>query len=69
MVLITHAARRVRTHEDEWSDQKSHWMVARAPLKNEFTEDEKYHNLMTWLNQVLCYVPQEKKTKCAETSG
>ena len=25
-------------------------MAAYARLKNEFTEDEKYHNLMTWLN-------------------
>ena len=37
---------------DERSDQKSdiyrHWMAAHACLKNEFTEDEKYHNLMTW---------------------
>ena len=24
-------------------------MAAHARLKNEFTEDEKYHNLMTWL--------------------
>ena len=27
----------------------SHWMAAHASLKNEFTEDEKYHNLMSWL--------------------
>ena len=27
-------------------------MAAYARLKNEFTEDEKFHNLMTWLNQV-----------------
>ena len=25
-------------------------MAAHACLKNEFTEDEKYHNLMNWLN-------------------
>ena len=25
-------------------------MAAHARLKNEFTEDEKYHNHMTWLN-------------------
>ena len=24
------------------------WVAAHASLKNEFTEDEKYHNLMTW---------------------
>ena len=38
---------------DEESDQKSdilrHKMAAYARLKNEFTEDEKYHNLMRWL--------------------
>ena len=37
----------------EESDQKSdilpHWMTAHARLKNEFTEDKKNHNLMTWL--------------------
>ena len=27
----------------------SHWMAAHARLKNEFTEDEKYHNLMILL--------------------
>ena len=26
-----------------------HWIAVHAHLKNEFTEDEKYHNLMTWL--------------------
>ena len=38
---------------DEGSDQKSdiypHWMAAHARLKNEFTEDEKYHNVMCML--------------------
>ena len=38
---------------DEESDQKSdiypHWMAAHARLKNEFTEDENYHNLKGWL--------------------
>ena len=38
---------------DEGSDQKSdikpHWMAAHARLKTEFTEDEKCHNLMSWL--------------------
>ena len=37
----------------EGSDQKSdiqpHWMAADARLKNEFTEDEKCRNLMSWL--------------------
>ena len=27
----------------------AHWMAAHVRLKNEFTEDEKYHNHMTWL--------------------
>ena len=26
-----------------------HWMAVHARLKNEFTEDKKYHNLMSWL--------------------
>ena len=38
---------------DEGSDLKpdmySHWMGAYVGLKNEFTEDEKCHNLMSWL--------------------
>ena len=42
---------------DEGSDQKldiyRHWMAAHAHLKNEFTEDEKYHNLMNWLKYLL----------------
>ena len=28
-------------------------MAGHVRLKNEFTEDEKYHNLMTWL--IWCY--------------
>ena len=39
---------------DEGSDQKSdikpHWVAGHVRLKKEFTEDEKYHNLMRWLN-------------------
>ena len=39
---------------DKGSDQKSdiypHWMAVPAHLKNEFTEEEKFHNLMWWLN-------------------
>ena len=49
----------------EVSDQKSdilpHWMAAHACLKNEFTEDEKYHNLMSWLKynieELLLFIP------------
>ena len=45
-----------RTHEvDKGSDQKSdiwpHWMAVHTHLKNEFTEEEKYHNLMTLLKR------------------
>ena len=40
--------------EDEGSDKTSdiyqHLMAAHAHLQNEFTKDEKYHNLMTLLN-------------------
>ena len=32
-----------------------HWMTAHARLKNEFTEDEKSHNLMNWL---ICRLPR-----------
>ena len=28
-------------------------MAAHALLKNEFTEDEKYHNLKSWLNYLF----------------
>ena len=28
---------------------RHNWMAAHARLKNEFTEDEQNHNLMTWL--------------------
>ena len=38
---------------DEGSDQKSdiypHWMAAHARFKNDFTEDEKNHNFVSWL--------------------
>ena len=38
---------------DEGSDQKSdiqpRWMAVHACLKNDFMEEEKYHNLMRWL--------------------
>ena len=38
---------------DEGADQKSDilncWMAAHVHLKNEFTEDEKCQNLMSWL--------------------
>ena len=31
-------------------------MAANAVLKSVFTEDEKYHNLMSWLIYVLKYL-------------
>ena len=38
---------------DEGSNQKSgiylHWIFAHARMKNEFTKEEKYHNLKQWL--------------------
>ena len=33
---------------DKKSDIKPHWMAAYARSKNDFTEDEKCHNLMSW---------------------
>ena len=45
----------IRTHNKVWKgptkNQTSspHWLSTHARLKNEFTEDEKCHNLMTWL--------------------
>ena len=32
-------------------------MAAHACLKNEFTEDEKYHNRMTWLIGFIACLP------------
>ena len=36
---------------DEWFGQNldifPHWMAVHVRLKNEFAEDEKYHNLMS----------------------
>ena len=41
---------------DEGSNQRSdiqpHWMAAHLHLKNEFMEDKKYHNYMSWLFQM-----------------
>ena len=52
-VLIRIASHTWSMEVDERSNHKSdiqpHWMVAHARLKNEFTEDEKYHNLPIWL--------------------
>ena len=51
----------VRTHE-VWKKTKGpsknqpYWMAAHVHLKNEITEDEKYHNLMSWLK--CCNYPK-----------
>ena len=41
---------------DELSDQRSdiqpHWMAAHLHLKNEFMEDKKYHNFLSWVFQL-----------------
>ena len=47
--LFAHMKYESRRRVRPKSDIKPHWMTAHARLKNEFTEDEKYHNLMTWL--------------------
>ena len=47
------AKAQVKYRVDEGSDQKSdikpNWMAAYVYLKNKFKEDEKCHNLMSWL--------------------
>ena len=47
---------------NEGSDQKSdispHWMAQHASLKNEFTEHEKYQDLMTWLSYYVFRPPR-----------
>ena len=58
---------------EEGSDQKSdmlpHWMTAHVRLKYEFTENEKCHNLMSWLicgltcDQNKTYDYQKYKTR------
>ena len=45
----------------------AHWMAALACLKNEFREDEKYNNLMSWL--ILCVIAHERDfTRCVESN-
>ena len=46
---------------DKGSDQKwdyPQWMTAHAHLKYEFTEDEKYHNLIRWL---ILFIQKKRK--------
>ena len=54
--MLSH--RRPAMAQEEWKQSKGptkhqpsrpHWIVAHARLKSEFTEDEKYHNLIKWL--------------------
>ena len=47
--LFAHMKYGSRQRITQKSDIKPHWMAAHAHLKNEFMEDKKYHNLMTWL--------------------
>ena len=53
---------------DEGSNENSeilpYWMAANACLKNEFTEDEKYHNLMPWLNYKAIAVSSQITAQC-----
>ena len=37
-----------------------HWMAVHAHLMNVFTEDEKCHNLMRWLNCVFFFLEHHK---------
>ena len=50
---------------------RPHWMAAHVPLKNEFTEDEKYHNLMSWSIYILIwrYCIMNMKDNCADLSS
>ena len=45
----------VNEGSDKKSDIYSYWMAAHVRLKNEFTKEEKYHNLMTFMetNNIL----------------
>ena len=47
--LFAHTKYRSRRRVRPKIRRLAHWMAAHARLKNEFTEDEKCHNLMSWL--------------------
>ena len=55
--LFAHMKYGRRRSRDQTKHQTSspHWMAAHAHLKKEFTEDEKYQNLMSWLINVVLY--------------
>ena len=44
------------------SDMYLHWMAAHARLKNEFMEDEKCANLMTWFLYLAYSSPNKRNT-------
>ena len=48
-------------------------MAAHARLKNEFTEDEKYHNLIRWLilfyHRVMCPKDADRVADSADQSS
>ena len=52
----------VDKESDEKSDIQPHQMAVHACSKNEFTEDEKCHNLMTWLNWCYWRIPGQIQT-------
>ena len=54
---------------DQKSDIYPNWMAAHARLKNEFTEDEKYHTLMSWLIYGADPVPTEKFSQAPDYSN
>ena len=45
----THEVRKYMNGPTKHLKSSPYWMAAHARLKNEFTDDEKYHNLMSWL--------------------
>ena len=55
-----------RMEVDKRADQNSgiypHQKVAHARLKNEFTEHEKYHNLMSWLKWSMVLMEYKNDT-------
>ena len=47
----------VNKGSDQKSDIYPSWIAAHARLKNEFTEDEKYHYLMSWFIIIMSTGP------------
>ena len=50
---------------DKTSDIYPHWTAAHARLKNEFTEDETYHNLTRWFK--CCIMVATSITRVSST--